>query len=76
MARIHIIRPASLATPEGTLRATYCGMKGFFHMADEYDTVNGDRFEAPEKSAGATCQRCVRRWEAWHDKRGSLARQG
>lgn len=40
---------------------TACGMQGMYAFAGEYDTVNGDRFEARFKDwHGVTCKRCLR----------------
>ena len=69
MARIHIMRPVAL---QGVARTTYCGLKdtspvlraGWFHP------------DAGPFAARATCQRCISGWEAQHDKRGVLAREG
>jgi hypothetical protein len=58
MNKMHFIpHPPVLMGPDKTA----CGMEGYHHQGDEYDTATCDRFAAKlDDWKGVTCKRCLR----------------
>jgi hypothetical protein len=58
VAKVHWIREANVGP---TKIVTHCGRVGYHtSMADEYDMVSGDRYEAVKDLSRVTCGVCLR----------------
>jgi hypothetical protein len=58
--KVHMLRPTVDYATSLTPRRTFCGMFGWIakNSSTEYETVEGNSFEAVERKDGVTCRRC------------------
>lgn len=61
--KVHLIRIENFGEKiehKGYQVRTYCGMRGFYHQANECDTADGNRFEICRTIDACTCINCQR----------------
>lgn len=58
MNKTHLIQSARGQSGHVTWITTKCGRVGYPDRANEFDTANGDKFEAYTDIRKVTCRRC------------------